>query len=65
MPKQKPCKGVAKRVRVTKNGKVVCVSSGVGHRKAGKSQKRKRRLRRVKPLSPQAARQAKVLLGYK
>ena len=65
MPKQKPCKGLVKRVRVTKNGKVVRVSSGVGHRKAVKSAKRKRRLRRVKPLSPVTARQVKKLLGYK
>ncbi len=64
MPKQKPCKGLAKRVRVTKNGKVVCVSCGVGHRKAVKSQKRKRNLRKVKPVSPVAARQIKKLLGY-
>ena len=65
MPKYKPCKGVAKRVRVTRNGKVVSTSSGSGHRKAVKNQKRKRRLRRNRPLDPVAARQAKELLGYK
>ncbi len=65
MPKAKPCKGMRKRVRVTKTGKVVSISSGTGHRKAPKSAKRKRRLRRVRPLSPVAAKQAKKLLALK
>ena len=63
MPKLKPHKGVKKRFRVTKNGKVVKVSAFTGHIKASKSAKRKRRLRRVSTLSAPDSRRIKKLLS--
>ncbi len=62
MPKQKPCKGVRSRVRVTKNGKVVSKSAGVSHRRAIKTPKRRRQLKRTRPLHPTAAKKLKGLL---
>lgn len=62
MPKQKPSKGVRRRVRVTKNGKVVSKSSGSVHRRVVKTPKQRRRLRRIRPLHPVAARTLKKLL---
>ncbi len=61
MPKQKPCKGLVKRVRITRNGKVVSISSGSGHRKSRKSTKRNRMLKRGKPLSKVAAKMVRNL----
>jgi len=63
MPKFKPCKGILKRVRITKNGKVVSRGAGVGHRKVVKTKKQKRRLRRARPLDPVAARICRKLIG--
>ena len=63
MPKCKPCKGIVKRVRITRNGKVVRRGSGVGHRKVVKTKRQKRRLRRAKPLAAPAARALKRMLG--
>jgi len=65
MPKQKPCKGLRKRVRVTKTGKVVSVSCGSGHRKVVKGAKKNLKLTRIRVISPIAAKQIKRLLGYK
>jgi large subunit ribosomal protein L35 len=45
MPKQKTRKGLAKRVRVTRNGKIVRGKAGRRHLLSGKSRKRKRQLR--------------------
>jgi large subunit ribosomal protein L35 len=46
MPKMKTRKGLAKRVRVTRNGKVVRNRAGKRHLLSGKSGKRKRALRK-------------------
>ena len=46
MPKQKTRKGVAKRVRVTRRGKIVRGKAGRRHLAAGKTRKRKRNLRK-------------------
>lgn len=62
MPKQKPSKGVRRRVRVTKNGKVVSKSCGSVHRRVVKSPKQRRRARRLRALHPVAARQLRKLL---
>ncbi len=47
MPKQKTHKGLTKRVRITKTGKIKYKHVGVGHLLSGKPMKRKRKLRRV------------------
>ena len=47
MPKMKPHKGVAKRVKVTGRGKVRHKRCGAGHLMSGKSPKRRRRARRA------------------
>ena len=47
MPKMKTHKGLKKRVRVTRNGKVLCHHPGGAHLQSTKSAKRRRRLRRV------------------
>jgi len=46
MPKMKTKKALTKRVKVTKNGKVLLFKGGRRHLLSGKSQKRKRQLRR-------------------
>ncbi len=46
MPKQKTRKGVSKRVRVTKTGKVMRRKAGRRHLLSSKSRKRKRQLRK-------------------
>ncbi len=46
MPKQKTHKGIAKRFKLTANGKVKCRSAGRGHILSSKSSKRKRQLRK-------------------
>ena len=45
MPKQKTHKGLAKRFKVTANGKVKCRTAGRGHILSSKSPKRKRKMR--------------------
>lgn len=45
MPKQKTHKGLAKRVRVTKTGKVLRGKAGGRHLLSSKTGKRKRKLR--------------------
>ncbi len=63
MPKMKTNKGLAKRVRVTRNGKVVSTSAGFDHRRTRKSAKQKRRLRRVRPLAKAAAKIVRKTIG--
>ncbi|MDP3731628.1 MAG: 50S ribosomal protein L35 [Candidatus Omnitrophota bacterium] len=48
MPKLKTKKGVAKRLRLTKKGKIKYHTSGKGHLLSGKTSKRLRHLRRSK-----------------
>ncbi|GHS90296.1 hypothetical protein FACS1894139_07980 [Planctomycetales bacterium] len=62
MGKQKPCKALVRRVRVTKNGKVVAKPCGSVHRRAIKSPKRRRQLRRVHVLDNNAAKIIKKML---
>lgn len=62
MPKLKPHKGVKKRFRITKNGKVVSASAFTGHIKSSKTAKRRRRLRGVSTVSKPDARRVKKLL---
>jgi len=51
MPKQKTRKGVAKRIRVTRRGKVMRGKAGRRHLLSNKSRKRKRQLRRKTTLA--------------
>jgi large subunit ribosomal protein L35 len=45
MPKQKTCRGAAKRFKTTSSGKIKCKRSHLRHILTKKSSKRKRRLR--------------------
>ena len=63
MPKQKPCKSLVKRVRVTLNGKVMAKGAGGRHKRAVKSPARKRRLSKIRPLEGAAAKQIRLGLG--
>ena len=45
MGKQKVCKGIRKRVKVTKNGKVIRKMTGTSHLMSRKNGKQKRQLR--------------------
>ena len=51
MPKVKTHKGLKKRVRVTKRGKVLCHHPGGAHLQSTKPASRRRRLRRITSLS--------------
>lgn len=46
MPKNKPHKGMLKRVKISKTGKVRHKTCGTGHLKSGKTSKRLRQLRK-------------------
>jgi len=46
MPKQKSHKGIKKRMRLTRTGKIVRKHANAGHLMSGKSGRRRRRLRR-------------------
>jgi len=63
MPKMKTHKGVAKRVRITRKGKVLLRRPGRRHLLSVKSAKRRRALRRVRPAHPADAARIKKLLG--
>jgi len=63
MPKLKTHKGIAKRVRVTRTGKVLVSRPGRRHLQSGKPAKRRRQLRRKQVVAPAAARRMKRLLG--
>lgn len=47
MPKMKTHKGLAKRVKVTANGKIKIHKAGASHLMSVKSAKRRRRIRRT------------------
>ena len=64
MPKHKTNKAVKKRVKVTKNGKVLLNRAGKGHLLSKKSAKRRRKLRKKKLASPADAERIKKMLGY-
>jgi large subunit ribosomal protein L35 len=64
MPKQKTHKGLAKRVRVTKTGKVMRGQAGARHLLSTKSGKRKRQLRSTASVAAvDEARIKRALLG--
>ncbi len=63
MPKLKTNKSAAKRLRVTKNGKIKRFRAGKRHLLSSKSTKRKRRLRKAVMAKPLDARRLKRLLG--
>ena len=55
MPKQKPHKGLRKRVKLSAGGKPRFKKSFAGHLMSGKSGRRRQRLRRVGSLTGQLA----------
>jgi large subunit ribosomal protein L35 len=63
MPKQKTHKGVAKRVKVTKKGKVKRRQAWHGHLMTGKKSKRRRRLKRATIQEGAEGKRLKRLLG--
>lgn len=63
MPKQKPCKGLVRRVRVTRTGKVMAKGAGGRHKRVRKSPQQKRRLAKIRPLEKAAVRQIRHGLG--
>ena len=63
MPKMKTHKGIAKRFRVTRTGKVLVRMSGKGHLMSGKSGKTVRQLRKWKQISGRDAHTIKRLLA--
>ena len=63
MPKMKPNKSVAKRVRITARGKVMRYSPGAGHLKSRKSPKQLRRFRKEADVSSGFSKHAKRMLG--
>ena len=63
MPKLKTNKSAAKRLRVTKNGKIKRFRAGKRHLLSSKSTKRKRRLRKAVMAKPLDSRRLKRLLG--
>ena len=64
MPKLKTNKGVAKRLRLTKSGKLKKRSAGRRHMLGTKTRKEKRQLRRSSYISKTDARKLRRLLPY-
>jgi len=63
MPKMKTNKAVAKRIKVTRSGKVLRRKSGSGHLKSTKTPSRRRRFRKDATLSRGFARIARKMIG--
>jgi large subunit ribosomal protein L35 len=63
MPKQKTNKSIAKRVKVTKRGKILRGRPGRRHLLSVKKGKRRRQLRRSAELGKEEAFRVKKLLG--
>lgn len=63
MPKIKTHKGLAKRARVTRTGKVLVSRPGRRHLLSGKSSKRRRMLRRKRLVTGASAKRIKRMLG--
>ena len=63
MPKIKTHKGLAKRVKVTKNGKLKRMKAFRSHLMSTKNGKRVRHLRKGDVISPEEARKMKRMLG--
>jgi large subunit ribosomal protein L35 len=64
MPKMKTHRSSAKRLRVTKSGKVMAHHAFASHLMNHKSSKRKRHLKKVRSLSAAAVRNIKRVLPY-
>lgn len=64
MPKLKTNKGVAKRFKITKKGKILRKMAGKRHLAASKSRKRKRRLSQAMGLSGTGSKLIKAMLPY-
>jgi large subunit ribosomal protein L35 len=64
MPKLKTRKGVAKRFKITKSGRIKKRSANRGHLLSKRSTKRKRRLRKGGYLSPADEKTIRRLLPY-
>jgi large subunit ribosomal protein L35 len=63
MPKLKTHKGMKKRMRVTKTGKILRTKANSGHLKSGRSSKRKRNIRKAGLVSSADNALAHRLLG--
>ena len=63
MPKLKTQKGIAKRIRVTKNGKLVRASAFKSHLLQHKSQKRKRKFANKQLVSKADSKTVRRALG--
>jgi large subunit ribosomal protein L35 len=63
MPKQKPHKGLRKRVKVSARGKIVRKRPNKSHLNSHKSGKRLRRLRRTRVLTGKLAKNLLEALG--
>lgn len=64
MPKMKTIKGVAKRFKITKSGKVKRSHACRGHLKASKNAKRKRHLRRPALVNKTEEKSIRKMLPY-
>ena len=64
MPKLKTNKGVAKRVRVTKKGKLKRKKAGASHILTKKSRKRKRQMRKADVINKTQTAILKKLIPY-
>ena len=64
MPKQKTRKGVSKRFKITKTGKVKSAKSFKGHLLTGKTRKRKRSLSKHNILGKRQGSALKKLMPY-
>jgi large subunit ribosomal protein L35 len=65
MPKLKTKKGLRKRFKITKKGRLKRGRAGLGHLLAKKSRKRKRQLRKQGLVSRSQERTIKTLMGVK
>ncbi|OGX25617.1 MAG: 50S ribosomal protein L35 [Omnitrophica WOR_2 bacterium RIFCSPHIGHO2_02_FULL_45_21] len=64
MPKLKTKRGIKKRFRITKSGKIHRARSGKSHLLTSKRKERKRRLRRAALVSKTQERMIKRMLPY-
>ena len=64
MPKLKTKKGVAKRFKITKSGRIKKRSANRGHLLSKKSSKRKRKLRKAGYLTLTEAKKIRRMLPY-
>jgi large subunit ribosomal protein L35 len=63
MPKMKTHKGLKKRVKISRNGKVIHKRRNSGHLMSGKSGDRCRKLRRAGVLKPAFEKRLRIALG--